>query len=223
MSADQLTRRRLITASLTAFSLGGCERAFAHKTGEYGFRIVLELIDKDRPVFIEAVRRVVSWKHYGWVPSSNQSYSNCHGDAVPIEFGDQTLWLTKGGYRKNYFDGKIEPTDLWTPYSVYRRRGIESPPLWSQSQPGLSLDLAPQELPVLVTIKGNNRGTIRMVEPSALSERISGVRLGRCRVEWTREAPTRTDVRQRLPWVYDGSRQPEIYPHVYADPNLFGR
>ena len=121
---------------------------------------------------------------------------------------------TKGGF--------LRPTDLWTSYSVYHRRGIENPLCWSQPQSCLSLDLEPEELPVLVTTKGNDRGTIR-VAPSALSERLPDVRLGRCRVEWTRNAPARTDLRQRLPWAYDGSRQPEIYQHVYADPNLFRR
>lgn len=222
MSADHLTRRALITASLGAAGLTGCERALAQRTSEYGFRIVLELVVNGRPVSIEAIRKVVSWRHHGWVPTSNRTYSNYYGDAVAIDFADLTLFLTMGGYRQDY-DGQIAPTDVWTPYTVYRRRGIEKPPLWSQPQSGLSLDLEPEELPVLVTIRGGDPDSISIVPPRALSERIPGLGLGRSRVEWTRKSPSRTDVRQRLPWAYDGSRQPEIYPHVYADPNLFGR
>lgn len=221
MLSDCPTRRALITGSLAAAGLGGCDRIFARKTGEYGFRIVLGLVVEGRPVTVEAVRKVVSWEHHGWVPTANRSYENLFGDAASIAIGDLTLFLTRGGYQQ-FRDGPVEPTGLWTPYTVYRRRDIANPPDWTEPQTGLSMELSPEDLPVLVTAMGSDPASVQIVTPEVLPDRLPGVRLGRSWVEWTRRPPTRSDVRRRLPWAYDEGRKPQIYPHVDADRHLFG-
>lgn len=216
------TRRAVIATGAAAAALAGCEQALARKTSEYGFRLEMALIVAGRQINVESVRKVVSWEHYSWVPTSNQSYSNCFGDAAPVDIGQRTLFVTRAGYRQ-FGEGPREPTDLWTPQSVYRLRGNGAPPRWTEPRRGLALNLAPEELPVMVTFADlDDPQSIRIVRPDELSDLFPGVRLGRCKVEWTRDRPTRTDVRQRLPWAYDDRRKPEIYPYVYADKHLFG-
>lgn len=222
MIAPHPTRRTLITTAVLAAGLGGCERALAYKVDALGFRLRLELFVGGQRRLVEAVRRIESWSYYGWVPTANRSFRNDFGDAIPIDIGSRTLFLTRAGYQQ-LLDGPREPTGVWTPELVYRARGIKNPPNWARRQPGLAVDLSFDELPVFVTLTDiANPNSIMIINPETVAEHFPGVRFGRSRVEWTRDPPTRTDIRKRLPWVYDDSPKREVYPFVWADRFMFG-
>lgn len=225
-----LTRRSLIAAGVASSALVGCAPMLGRKVSDYGCRLRMALVIDGRSRVIESVRRFETWEHYSWVPTANPSFGFHHGQATPIDIGARTLFVTMLGYQQfngmrmsHYGDGPREPTGVWSPDQVYRDRGVADPPDWSEPRPGLSLDLAPHELPVLVTFEDvADPWSIRLVRPEALPAVFPNVRFGRSSVEWTRARATRTDVRERLPWAYRDRQAPSIAPYVEANRTMFG-
>lgn len=209
--------RRAFTAGLAvaAGGLHGC----AEVTDLYGFRLDIQLLLPNGVINVVAVRRVKEVRYYDWVPTANRSYFPIRGQAIPVDLAGRTLFFTMCGYtleQKGESDRTLRGS--WLPTGWH-----SSPYAWRDAPESLVVELKPLEIPAMVVFDNPAIvDTIRVVMPSELPQEFPGVRIGRCTVRPSRDKPTMTDVKQRLPWLEDNRSKPELGDSVYADRYMFG-
>ncbi|WAC60290.1 hypothetical protein [Brevundimonas sp. SL130] len=228
MLANSISRRAVIGSLLAGASgLQGC----AEVKDLYGFRLDVRLHLPNRHIDVHAVRRQAEVRYYDWVPTANRSYSPVSGQAVPVDIDGRTLFITRTGFQqwsdKNhrfsyYGDGERVIGSTWTPEIIYRDRRLLFPPDWGSS--GEIIDIQPHEMPALAVFDDTKRPeTIRIIPPNNLGDEFPGLRLGRCTVRPSAEKTSKTDVRERLPWLNEQNRSlPDLGDHVYPDEDMFG-
>lgn len=211
--AASLSRRALIASVISG---GALTAACSSRVDGYRFRIDFRLIDNGVHKHARTVRSAEWTRLSKWLLSGEGPFLSGRGSAAAIDLNDgRTIFLTLWGYynwngsRMSFYgDGerKWEHSGLWTPEQLLIDRNVAGERINGRVQmnrdPAVVHVLAPHELPVLATFTDpDNPASGRVVRPEDLASEFPGVVFGRSTFQFTYERVTRSDVRDRLPWL----------------------